>query len=370
MSTPQNSLITSEKQLRQVITDALENDAVALDTEFVWERTYYPKPSLIQVGWSQTECYLIDLVALEDVSPLAELLQDRNLCKILHDAPQDLMLLKRWTGADTVNVFDTRLAHGFAGGSSVCSLADLLAETLNVTLPKTETRTNWRKRPLSEAQISYAIDDIKYLAKLRQHLLELVEKAGNIEFLAEDLAGYDNLAEELDIDPHDRFRKLKGAGNLSPQKLSILQEVTAWREKEAMRADRPRKWIVPDRDLLAMARFAPQNLQELGKRTQLPEKTIKRCGKAILSAIQKGEDRAPELWPDLSRKVVDPELKERVDCLMKAVEKKAAERGIDPALVGPRAQFNELLSSTAENKDADNPLRSGWRAAFLEDLKV
>lgn len=176
-------MISTVEALKDVVAQAREAECVALDTEFVWEDTYYPKLGIIQLGWSKTECYLIDAVAVHDLSPLGDLLADAHTVKILHDAQQDLWILRHATGVTACQIFDTRCAAGFAGMSSTLSLSNLLRMCLNVLLPKTETRTDWLQRPLSDEQLEYALDDVRYLPALRDYLLKAVKQRGREAWL-------------------------------------------------------------------------------------------------------------------------------------------------------------------------------------------
>ncbi len=153
-------MIVSSDALHALVEKARSTDAVAIDTEFVWNRTYLPRLGLIQLALSDEDCHLIDPLALDDLSPLGELLADQQVIKILHDAPQDLAILHHETGHVPKNIFDTRLAAGFAGLPATLSLGNLINELLDINLTKTETRTNWLKRPLDEEQIQYAQDDV------------------------------------------------------------------------------------------------------------------------------------------------------------------------------------------------------------------
>ena len=164
-------MITSQQQLQALIVRARATDTVAIDTEFVWERTYYPRLGLIQLALSDEDCFLIDPCALTDLSPLGELLADPAVVKIFHDAPQDLIILHQATGAVPQNIFDSRLAGGFAGLSAALSLGNLIKELLDIDLAKTGTHTNWLRRPLNPKQIDYAIDDVRYLQAARVLLL-------------------------------------------------------------------------------------------------------------------------------------------------------------------------------------------------------
>ena len=179
-------MIDTASGLRSLVDRARKTGVVALDTEFVWERTYYPQLGLVQVGLSDDDCSLVDAAAL-DLTPLGEILEDPAIVKILHDAQQDLSLLRRATGSAARNVFDTQLAAGFVGLSATASLQDLVQALFDVTLPKTATRTDWLRRPLSDEQVDYALDDVRYLPEAREILLDRAERLGRAGWMAEEL---------------------------------------------------------------------------------------------------------------------------------------------------------------------------------------
>ena len=182
-----STLIDVAETVEQVVARAREEGRVAIDTELVWERTYYPRLALIQIAFSEDEWYLIDASVPETLPPLGPLIADPAIVKILHDAAQDLAILRRATGESPKSVFDTRVAAGFAGLSSTTSLSGLLQELLEIELAKTETRTDWFIRPLSDDQLDYAADDVRYLARARDILLSRAEERGVQQWLTEEL---------------------------------------------------------------------------------------------------------------------------------------------------------------------------------------
>ena len=256
-------MIDSPEALEALVERALQADCVALDTEFVWERTYYPRLGVVQVGFARDDSALIDAVALTDLSPLGRLLAAAEVVKVLHDAPQDLTILRRATGAYPRNIFDTRRAAGFVGLSATISLGDLLRETLGVSLTKTEARTDWLRRPLSPGQQAYAHDDVRFMPEARAELLTRARQRRREAWLNEELAAYDDPALYDERDPHEQYLRIGGAGRLSPPQRAVLRELTAWREEEARRRDRPRSHIIPDKALTALARRLPRTQAHL-----------------------------------------------------------------------------------------------------------
>src|SRR5690606_17063912 len=181
---------------------------------------------IVQVGFSEDDVYLVDAAAL-DLSPLGVVLEDPSIVKILHDAQQDLLLLRRATGAYPQNVFDTQLAAGFVGLSATASLADLVQALFGVALPKTATRTDWLRRPLSDEQLDYAEDDVRYLPEARLRLLDLAGQRGRTEWIAEELAHYDDPARYDEKDPRTQYERISGTGRLDPRQMAVLRELAA-----------------------------------------------------------------------------------------------------------------------------------------------
>ncbi|MEW6750042.1 MAG: HRDC domain-containing protein, partial [Candidatus Latescibacterota bacterium] len=253
-------MIDTPEALRTLVAQIRRCPSVALDTEFVWESTYYPRLGLVQLGLDDGTCHLVDAVALPDLAPLAEIIAAADLPKILHDAPQDLTILRRATGASPRNVFDTRCAAGLAGLSSTSSLLQLASTVLGVELDKTASRTNWLQRPLSPAQARYAVEDVRCLPPLRDALLARIRRLGRESWLREELLALDDPRLYEERDPREQYQRIKGAGRATPRELAVLRELAAWREEEARRSDRPRGRILSDDVLLHLARRKPRTL--------------------------------------------------------------------------------------------------------------
>ena len=318
-------LIATDHELKDLITKAMSVPAVGLDTEFVWERTFYPRLGLIQLAIEQ-ECYLIDPVAIEDLSPLGKLISEPSVIKILHDAQQDLMILQNATGAEPKNIFDTRLAYGFCSGSSILSLSALLERTLNISLPKTETRANWLMRPLTDKMVEYACDDVKYLTALMNFIVASAEKQNTAAWLKEELKIYDDPALYAEIAPDDYFRKIKGIDQLKGAKLAVLRELAAWREETARQRNRPRGHILHNNILLKLAYKCPATMDELNRISHLSPKNIKMYGEDLLECIKRGLNTPPELQP---APVLRPVRKKAAAKIYGMIEEKASELNID-----------------------------------------
>ena len=201
-------LIVTTAALEAACEAARSGGYLSLDTEFVWRQTYLPQLGIVQLG-AGGECRAVDCAKGLDQSPLGAAVADEGIVKILHDARQDLALVKRYTGASPKNVFDTQLAAAFAGFPSGIGLQKLLFEALDIGLAKTETCTDWTRRPLSEAQIRYALDDVRHLAALREELLRRADGLGTRAWLEEEMTRYNDVALYDECVPSEMWRRVK-----------------------------------------------------------------------------------------------------------------------------------------------------------------
>ena len=366
------NIITTKEALGELVEQAKRIGYLALDTEFIWERTYYPKLGLIQVGFSKEECFLIDVLAGLDLNPLADLLVNANIVKILHDAQQDLIILRQTTGAYPKNIFDTRYAAGFVGIRSTISLSDLVSTLCAVNLAKTETRTNWLRRPLSIPQIDYALDDVRYLPEIREKILARIKRHDREAWLLEDLEEYDNPNLYREKDPYEQYRQVKGAGKLHDDGLAVLRELAAWREKEARRRDRPKSWIIADEILIRIAVQKPRSLDNLLKIKGPSERFIRSNGGSLLTAIEKGlslEDTEYPLLRNGRERNNSP--KTLIDFGFAMVRGKSQGYGIDPGLMASRAEIKALVSDGSKANSDEHRILRGWRKKILgEQLKL
>ncbi len=363
-------MITTQNDLQELVEHASRCDAVALDTEFVWERTYYPRLGLIQLALSDEDCHLIDPIALKDLSGLGDLLADPNVVKIFHDAPQDLTILSRATGAAPKNIFDTRLAAGFTGLPATLSLSKLIKILLDIDLQKTETRTNWLKRPLKAEQIEYALDDVRYLRAARILLLSSIIGPEIKSWLQEELLLLDDPANYMGHRDDERYLRIKDSGSLSTQGLAILRELTIWREQEARSLDRPRGHIIADTVLLNIARKQLDGIDKIKSETTISSRAAERYGAKIVAAVKCGLGSKQEIQAPIAKTIkLTKKDKETLARLNQLVQVKSEVQGIDPAIVGNGLEFKllvKILNQSCESKMLRQ--MEGWRKTFLKDF--
>lgn len=366
------TLIDSEAALRSLMAKAKQHDAVGLDTEFVWERTYYPQLGLIQLSLSDEECYLIDPLAIGDLSALGELLAHRGVVKILHDAGQDLMILRQATGAEPQNIFDTRLAAGFCNLPATLSLGNLVKELLEIELAKDETRTDWCQRPLTDEQIRYALDDVRYLRAIRVLLLSRLVGPKIRSWLQEELNLLNNPANYAPIAVEERWLRLRGSNCLDRPGLAILRNLCSWREGMAKKLDRPRGHVLKDSQLIDLAKHRPLTPEDQRGLCGLSEKAVSRYGVILSTIIENTLKQPPDTYPAMTRPLrLSPSDRQVYEKLTKLIELKAGVLGIAPGLLGNTGELKLLVTALNGKRTAlPSQLRQteGWRKSFLEDF--
>jgi ribonuclease D len=326
---------------------------IALDTEFLRERTYRAQLCLLQLA-APGEALCVDPLAAISLDPLKPALTASAAPKILHAARQDLEVLWPVFGA-LAPVFDTQVAAALTGLPAQIGYSDLVRRLLGVELPKGQTRTDWSKRPLSEAQLAYAIDDVAHLAILRERLLEQLDRLGRMAWLTEELAGLAR-ADQLFVDPEKAHERLRWNGELDPDRARLLQRLAAWRERRAAEKDRPRSWILEDAALRALILQVPRSPAELRQIAELTHGFVERSGPAILREIAAAEMPA-RLPPPAPRTRPDPELAARVKRLAGIVQKRATELGLASEVLATRRDLECIVRGTT-----DTDVLTGWRS--------
>ena len=354
---PGAPLVSSASALAAALAACRAAPCVAVDTEFVWERTYYPRLGLVQLGLPDGQTFLLDAPAL-DLTPLAALLEDAAVTKVLHDAGQDLTILHRATGAVPKNVFDTRLAAGLVGLGGSLSLQKLLLATVGVHLPKTESRTDWLCRPLTDAQTDYARDDVRYLCAAHETLARKLEAAGRTAWMDEEQAHLEQPATYAERSPDDSLARIKGQARLHPKERAVLKELAAWREAYAMEYDLPRGHVVSDEVLVTLAQRKAQEGAAV-ERFGAP----RRHATALAEAVRAGLNAEPLRIPETPRE--DETLGARVDLLLAYVKGRGLAEGVDPSLIANRADVTTLAAKRTSNDGA--VLLDGWRRSFIGD---
>ena len=363
---PPSALLRNAPDLAAVCAQLRADGVAALDTEFVWMRTYRPRMGLVQLGSASGDAWALDCLTGASTAPLADLLRDASCVKILHAAQQDLEHLAGYAHATPANVFDTGLAAAFAGFPAGIGLQKLLEEALGIGLPKTETRTDWCSRPLTPEQVEYALDDVRYLAELRADLLRRATELGTADWLAADLALFDDPARYAPPDPDKAWRRVKGVGRLDPVGRAILRAVAAVRERTAAEWNLPRNWLGDDESLIGMAWHCPDSAADVNLRHRLRQSGQRNeIARRYASAARAAAATPPSDCPPSPVHNLGPEFRDLVDEAMPFVRERAAAVHVAPEVLAPRSTVTAFLADP-DDPDA-SPLAAGWRREVLGD---
>lgn len=331
---------------------------LALDTEFVREKTYQAKLCLIQVAASENEVLCIDPLALDDLEPLWALVYDPGVTKVLHSAQQDVEIFTQLRGVPPAPLFDTQIAAALLGYSEQIGYAHLVQQLFGVELDKSQVRTDWAQRPLSAEQLSYAAADVVYLCRVYQWQHQALSERGRLAWLAEDFAALSD-PQRYQIDPQQAWRRIKGAQRLKPPQLVVLQALAAWREREAIRRDLPRRWIADDNLLIDLARIQPSDQQQLSRLRGFDGERRQNQRGLLLDLIAEAQTVPESQWPQPQRSApLSLEQEALVDALQALVRLCAAEHQVSPGSLAARRDLERLVLGE------DIELLHGWRKAL------
>ena len=276
-------LITDDASLATACERWSAADLIGVDTEFVRERTYYPRPGLIQVS-DREGVTLVDPTGISDFGPLAALLTNASVTKLMHAGDEDLDVVDLLTGVTPVGVFDTQLAGAFAGYGFASSYASLVEVLLGVALDKGLTRSDWLSRPLSWAQLHYASLDVLYLAPMHERLSRELAALGRAAWFEEELQ-HRRRAWAVSRHPEGAYTRVKRRGKLAPPRHAVLRALSQWREVEAMARDMPRRHLLTDEVLVALASTLDLDAPSLDDVEGLSPRARARYGEALLTCI-------------------------------------------------------------------------------------
>lgn len=336
---------------------------ICVDTEFHRETTYYPQLALIQLSdGEQTLC--VDPLAMTDLSPLLALFSNPQIMKVLHASHQDMEIFQHCFEVLPCPVFDTQIAAGLLGYGEQVGYAALIRTLLDVDIDKSQTRTDWMKRPLSQKQIDYAASDVYYLAQAYQIMVEQLQGLGRLQWLEEDFAALSQPA-QYQPDVGQMWKKVKGHQQLRGQQLAILQALASWREQLAQQRDRPRRRILPDEALIDICKQKPDSAAAiLGLRSLQKCRLSSADAETLSQEIARARQLPKSDWPGLPQKhratLTEDAL---VDCLTALTKLKAEQHRINPTLLASRKQLEALVRG-----ERDLPLLHGWRHAHVGQL--
>jgi ribonuclease D len=355
-------LLAHTDDVTEFCRQARQEGLVGIDMEFERERTYRPVLQLVQAA-TRERSVLIDPLAIDDLSPLWEMIADPDVELIVHAGMQDMEIAFAESGGLVPkNVFDTQIAAALLGMGEQPGYADVVRRITGVHLKKGERTTDWSRRPLSKAQAQYALDDVLHLHQLHDEMNAELEERGRRPWLDEELAFYER-RENYEKDPGQLWMRVSRHRSLKGKQLAVLRELAIWREEAAAQRNVPRMRVVADDVLVDLARRNPKSVDDLRQLRRLHHREIERGADEILAAVARGLACPPDDHPELPKvHDDDPELNVTVDLLATFVKYRAREKSIAPSYLGNKKQIAAFALAHRQKRPRDgHPLGSGWR---------
>jgi ribonuclease D len=354
-------LVTSSNDLAAICERLSKHPFVTVDTEFLRESTFWPKLCVVQMA-GPDEAVIIDALAEGlDLTPLYKLMADPGVVKVFHAARQDIEIF--WNLAKTIPspMFDTQVAAMVLGYGDSISYDQLVQRTTGDTIDKSSRFTDWSRRPLSPAQLTYAFSDVTHLRDIYLKLQADLEKRGRVQWVSEEmkiLTSPDTYKQE----PENAWKRLK-ARVKKPRELAVLIEVAAWREREAQSRDVPRSRVIKDEAIAELAQQQPKTVEALSHMRGLPKGFERsKSGEGILAAIRAAHARDPSTIPAIARdKPLSNGASATVELLKVLLRLISEQHGVAAKVV---ATVDELQQIAAED-EPDVPALSGWRRAMF-----
>jgi ribonuclease D len=357
-------IILESNRLEEVVEICLEASVLALDTEFTRTSTYYPIVGLIQI-FDGKNCYLIDPLSVKDMSSLTKLLCDSSVIKVLHACSEDMEVFQYALGVTPTPAFDSQIAAAILGVGFSLSYQKLVEHYLSLQISKEETRSDWLKRPLNNAQLEYAALDVIHLYDVYMKQKTELEQLNRLEWVTSDCASLPNNISTL-VEPEAYYLKVKNISKLSRPQLNILRSLCAWRENKARKLNVPRNRVVEEKSLF---NIALQN-NPLSERRQLeefiPKGQMHRHGDEIVEVLKKASQTSSDEQPASMGSTKTPLSSQSLRELRQVVEKCADSLNISQELLAKRRQLEQLLRSQDKNGVFHLPESlKGWREEII-----
>lgn len=352
--------IANQESFEAFLDRARSSSVLAIDTEFLREKTYYAKLCLVQLA-TDDEVAIVDPFKIDDLSAMAAVLEDENVMKVFHAAGQDLEIIWHEVGCMPKPLFDTQVAAALLGHTQQIGYGALVHAVCGVQLKKIDSFTDWSRRPLSESQLDYAADDVVYLPRMYNRMRSELERLGRLHWLDPEFEEMSS-SERFESDERQRYKRLKRVGQLSRRQLACAREVAAWRELTAQKRDVPRKWVITDEQIVEACKREARTIDDLFMVRGMREKLGTRDARAVAALMKSALDAPPSTWPEPDRGGKnEPNVDAPLDLMSALVRLRAKENGVAfPTL----ASHDDLLRVARGYRDGIDLLR-GWRRALV-----
>jgi ribonuclease D len=369
-------IVSTPEQLSDCCAFLAGCPIIGFDTEFVGEETYHPRLCLVQVA-TPDRLFLIDPMSVGALDDFWRLIVDPERVVVVHAGREEVRLCRLWTGQAPGNLFDLQLAAGLTGLVYPLGHGTLVNQVLGVRLPKGETLTEWRRRPLTPEQIRYAFDDVRFLLRVHEKLNARLQALGRQEWAREEFTRLAFMASPEDPAVEERWRKLKGMSSLDRRKLGVVRALYQWREERAAAINRPARAVVRDDLLIEIARRNPTKARDLQVVRGLHHRDLD----AIVEVVQEARRLPLEQCPTAADRIEDPpQLNLVANILIAVLSDLCARQKLAANLVASNNDVRALVRArlAKEPFPESNPLVKGWRSlhilpelqAFLEGRRA
>ena len=359
------SLVTTTNELAAVCDRLAKHPFVTVDTEFLRETTFWPKVCVIQLA-SPTEAAAIDTLAEGlDLSPFLALMANEAVVKVFHAARQDIEIVWRLARLIPKPLFDTQVAAMVCGYGEQVSYVELVKGIARVNLDKSSRFTDWSRRPLSDAQIDYAIADVTYLRDIYVHLRARLESSKRLDWLVDEMQTLTSPA-TYEQHPEDAWERLRHRAR-KPRDMAVLMELAAWRETEAQTRDVPRSRVLKDDVLIEITQAAPRSQEALMNLRAFPRGMERsRAGAEIVAAVERGLARNPATLPHIERERRNNNNGATIELLKVLLRQVAEETSVAAKMI---ATVDDLEAIAADDR-ADVAALRGWRRAIFGEKAI
>ncbi|WP_119395545.1 ribonuclease D [Salinibius halmophilus] len=352
-------VLESFEALQSAVKSWRTKPVVALDTEFVRTRTFYPNLGLLQV-FDGEMTFIVDPFIIDDLAPLADLMLDESVLKVLHACSEDIELIDRVLGVLPSHVWDTQIAAQFAGESNAIGLAKLVEQSLGVTLPKDQTQSDWLARPLTPQQLLYAAEDVHYLYDVYLGQRKLLDEKNLSDWVLEDTAL--QVASSLPPAPDDYYQRLRGGWPLKGERLWLLAQLASWREQTARQLNLPRGFVIKDPLLIAIAERPPSSPRQLSAIKGMPQAFVRKYASAVMGMVRASQTVERDHLPERIAGPLPSAGIEQMKAAKKLVAQIAEQLGLPSEVVAKRKPMEQMLRSGLFSGQYDIPkFFSGWR---------
>ncbi|NNE42037.1 MAG: ribonuclease D [Marinicaulis sp.] len=358
-------IIKTTKDLAEFCNSLKDGEFAAVDTEFMREKTYWPILCLIQVAGIHEEAIIDPLADGIDLAPLLEILGDPKMVKVFHAARQDLEIFYQLMDAVPAPLFDSQIAAMACGFGDQVGYEPLMRSLLNAKIDKGSRFTDWSRRPLTDAQLHYALSDVTHLREAYPILLKSLEEKERVHWVQEEVDALYDPAQYF-VEPAEAWRRLK-TRNVKQSEIATLMKLAEWREREAQKRDTPRNRIMKDDGIFELSRVRPKDKDDLARARSIP-KGFERSGAAngILAAVKAAQEVPKDRLPKIERTDKAKPPPDVVDLLKVLLKRQCEHYGVAPKLIANSTD----LEAIALNDAADVKALSGWRREIYGDQAI